>query len=131
MTDHSSLERRYRRWLALYPKSFRADREDEMVAVLIQGADPDQTRPRAREAVNLATHGLRRRARGGRLPGDWERAHANVMFQLRIIIALWLCLISTLLVVYNRGELWLLLIVPAIVLHLYIAYRIRPTAIPR
>jgi hypothetical protein len=102
-----------------------------MVAVLIQGADPDQTRPRAREAVNLATHGLRRRARGGRLPGDWERAHANVMFPLRIIIALWLCLISTLLVVYNRGELWLLLIVPAIVLHLYIAYRIRPTAIPR
>jgi hypothetical protein len=44
MTDHSRLERRYRRWLALYPKSFRAERKDEIVAVLIQGADPDQTR---------------------------------------------------------------------------------------
>ena len=76
MTDHSPLERRYRRWLALYPKSFRAEREDEMVAVLIQGADPDQTRPRAREAANLATHGLRRRAGGRRFPSNWQRAHA-------------------------------------------------------
>jgi hypothetical protein len=33
--------------------------------------------------------------------------------------------------VYHRGELWLLLLVPAILLHLYIAYRIRPSAIRR
>jgi hypothetical protein len=131
MTDHSPLERRYRRWLALYPKSFRAERGDEMVAVLIQSADPDQTRPRAQEAANLATHGLRRRARGAHLPGKWERAHANVMFPVRIIIALWLCLLSAILIVYHRGELLLLLLVPAILLHLYIAYRIRPSAIPR
>jgi hypothetical protein len=126
MTDHSPLERRYRRWLALYPKSFRAEREEEMVAVLIQGADPDQTRPRAREAANLATHGLRRRAREGRFPSNWEREHAKFMFPTRIIIALWLCLLSALLIVYHRGELWLLVIVPSIVLHLFIAYRIRP-----
>ena len=131
MTDQSPLERRYRRWLALYPKSFRAEREDEMVAVLIQKADPGQTRPTVREAANLATHGLRRRALGGQFPSDWERAHANVMFPVRIIIALWLCLLSTILIVYHRGELWLLLLVPAILLHLYIAYRIRPSAIPR
>jgi hypothetical protein len=131
MTDHSPLERRYRRWLALYPKSFRAEREDEMVAVLIQGADPDQTRPRAREAANLAAHGLRRRGRDGRFPSDWERAHANVMFPLRIVIALWLCLLSAFLIVYHQGEVWLLLLVPAIALHLFIAYRIRPSAVPR
>jgi hypothetical protein len=131
MTDHSPLERRYRRWLALYPKSFRAEREDEMAAVLIQGADPDQTHPRPREAANLARHGLRRRAHDGHLPGKWERAHANVMFPVRIIIALWLCLISLFLILYQRGELWLLLLVPAILLHLYIAYRLRPSAIPR
>ena len=53
------------------------------------------------------------------------------MFPLRIIIALWLCLLSAILIVYHRGELWLLLLVPAILLHLYIAYRIRPSAIPR
>ena len=131
MTDNSPLERRYRRCLAFYPRSFRAEREDEIVAVLIQGADPDQTRPRAREVANLATHGLRRRVRGGRFPSNWERAHANVMFPARIIIALWLCLVSTFLIVYHRGELWLLLLVPAILLHLYIAYRIRASAIPR
>jgi hypothetical protein len=131
MTDHSPLERRYRRWLALYPKSFRAEREDEMAAVLIQGADSDQTHPRAREAANLAGHGLRQRVRDGHLPGNWERAHANVMFPVRVIIALWLCLLSLFLIVYQRGELWLLLLVPAILLHLYIAYRIRPSAIPR
>jgi hypothetical protein len=131
MTDHSPLERRYRRWLTLYPKSFRAEREDEMVAVLIQGADPDQTRPRAREAANLATHGLRRRARGGRFPSNWERAHANVMFPLRIVIALWLCLLSAFLIVYHQGEVWLVLLVPSIALHLFIAYRIRPSAVPR
>ena len=42
-----------------------------------------------------------------------------------------LCLLSLFLIAYHRGELWLLLIVPAIVLHLYIAYRIRPAVIPR
>ncbi len=131
MTEHTPLERRYRRWLALYPKSFRAEHEDEMVAVLMQGAAPGQTRPRPREAANLAAHGLRRRVRAGRLPGDWERAHAKVMFPVRIIIALWLCFISAMLLAYGRGELWLLLTVPALLLHLYIAYRIRPSAIPR
>ena len=74
---------------------------------------------------------MRLRVRRGRFPSNWERAHANVMFPVRIIIALWLCLLSTFLIVYHHGELWLLLLVPAILLHLYIAYRIRPSAIPR
>ncbi len=131
MTDHNPLERRYRRWLALYPKAFRADREDEMADVLMQGADPGQTRPRAREAADLAAHGLLRRLSDGRFPSEWERAHANVMFPVRIVIALWLCFISAMLVGYHRGEFWLPLLVPAILLHLYIAYRIRPHAILR
>lgn len=130
MTDQSSLERRYRRWLALYPRSFRAEREEEMVAVLMQGADPDRRRPKAREAAALATHGLRRRLARG-LPGDWERAHAKVMFPVRIAIALWLCVISALLVGFHRGEPWLILLVPAIAAHAYIAYRIRPGAARR
>lgn len=129
MTDQSPLERRYRRWLALYPKSFRAEHEEEMVAVLMQTADPDQTRPTAREATDLATHGLRRRA-GRRFPGDWERAHAKAMFPVRIAIALWLCFISAMLVGFDRGQLWLILLVPAIAAHIYIAYQIRPSARP-
>lgn len=102
-----------------------------MLAVLMQSARPEQIRPRAGEAVNLAAHGLRRRAGTARLPSNWEREHAKVMFPVRIIIALWLCFISAMLVGYHRGELWLFLLVPAILLHLYIAYRIRPSAIRR
>jgi hypothetical protein len=127
MTDQSPLERRYRQWLALYPHTFRAEHEEEMVAVLMQGADPDQNRPKAGEAADLAAHGLRRRA-ARRFPGDWERAHAKVMFRVRIAIAMWLCFISATLVGFDRGELWLILLIPAIAAHIYIAYRIRPTA---
>jgi hypothetical protein len=38
MTDSSGLERRYRRLLALYPRAFRTEREEEMLAVLMAGA---------------------------------------------------------------------------------------------
>jgi hypothetical protein len=128
MTDHSrDLERRYRRWLSLYPSAYRAEREEEMVSVLMEGSDPGQRRPRPREAASLAAHGLRKRG-GRRIPGDWERAHARVMFPVRIVIALWLCFISSMLVGFHRGQLWLLLLVPAIALHLLIAYRIRPAS---
>jgi hypothetical protein len=138
MTDHSSLERRYRRWLALYPKSFRAEREEEMVAVLMQGADPDQTRPRAGEAADLATHGLRERAglRPGRRPLDWERAHAKFMIPFRLLIALVLFIMTVIIVAAHNGqlwngELWLLLTVPGMLVQLWIAYRIRPSTTHR
>jgi hypothetical protein len=131
MTDHSrELEHRYRRWLALYPKSFRDEHEEEMVSVLMEGTDPSRTRPRAGEALNIARHGLARR-RGGGFPSNWEKNHANVMFPLRILIALWLVFISSMLVGFQRGEVWLVLLIPAILLHLYIAFRIRPSAVPR
>ena len=124
----SPLERRYRRWLALYPRSFRAEHEEEMVAMLMQQAGPDQRRPKPADSANLAIHGLRRRA-GGRVPGDWERAHAKVMFPVRIAIALWLCFISAMLLGFHRGQWWLILLIPAIAVHGYIAYQIRPGVI--
>jgi len=48
------------------------------------------------------------------------------MFPVRLVIALWLCAISSILVAFDRGELWLILTVPAIAAYIYIAYRIRP-----
>ena len=98
-----------------------------MVGVLMQAASPEQRRPHAAEAADLATHGLRRRA-AGRFPGDWERAHAKAMFPIRIAIALWLCFISAMLVGFDRGQPWLILLVPAIATHVYIAYQIRPSS---
>lgn len=127
MTDQSPLERRCRRWLHFYPASYRAEHEEEMITVLIHGAG-DGDRPKAGELADLARHGLRVRLRqlADRVPSRWERDHAKVMFPIRIGIALWLCLISGLLIGYHRGELWLVLLLPAIAAHVYIAYRIRP-----
>ena len=50
-TDH--LEQSYRRYTRLLPPAYRAAREDEMVAVLLQSAQPDQTRASTAEAVDL------------------------------------------------------------------------------
>jgi hypothetical protein len=125
MSKQNKLERRYQRWLSLYPPSFRAEHEGEVLDVLMQGASPGQVRPTPREVASLAAHGLRLRA-GRHLPSDWERAHAKVMFPLRVVIALWLCFISAMLVTFGQGELWLTLLIPAIATHVYLAYRIRP-----
>ena len=48
------LERRYRRWIGLFPVAYRIEREDELVGVLLDGATPDRVRPRLAEVVDLA-----------------------------------------------------------------------------
>jgi hypothetical protein len=49
----SSLERRYRRWMGVFPVAYRARREDEIVGVLLDGASPGQDRPSAAEVLDL------------------------------------------------------------------------------
>jgi len=44
MTDSAGLERQYRRLLGCYPRSFRRDNEDEILAVLMAAAEPGRTR---------------------------------------------------------------------------------------
>jgi len=48
------LERRYRRLLALYPWSHRRRYEEEMLTVLLAGAEPGQRRPGIRDVLNVA-----------------------------------------------------------------------------
>jgi hypothetical protein len=61
------LARRYRRWLLAYPRAYRRDRGPEILATLLDAADPGRSRPAAREAVLLLRHGLGRRvAEAGR-----------------------------------------------------------------
>lgn len=55
----SGLERRYRRLLLCYPRTYRRARADEIVSTLLELAPPGRTRPTWREAVNLLRHGLR------------------------------------------------------------------------
>jgi hypothetical protein len=58
MSDFADLERRYRQLLACYPHAFRHEHEQEILAVLMAGADEGQQRPRLGEAANLIKHAL-------------------------------------------------------------------------
>jgi hypothetical protein len=62
MADPSAvLARRYRRLLVAYPPSYRVQRGDELVATLLDVAEPGRRMPRFGDAVDLVASGLRRR----------------------------------------------------------------------
>jgi hypothetical protein len=61
MSDSPDLERRYRQLLACYPRTFRREHEQEILAVLMAGADEGQRRPGLGEAANLIRYALRMR----------------------------------------------------------------------
>ena len=65
MSDSADLERRYRRLLAGYPRAFRREHEQEILAVLMAGADEGQQRPRLGEAVDLINSAIWMRLRPG------------------------------------------------------------------
>ena len=66
MTD-AGLERRYRRWLRWYPRSFRREYEAEMLGVLLAGAREGQRQPELLECLDLLCGALWLRLRP-RLP---------------------------------------------------------------
>ena len=61
MSEQAALERAYRRILAWYPRSFRADSEDEILAVLLSTAAAGQTRVGLAEAWDLVRGAMRMR----------------------------------------------------------------------
>jgi hypothetical protein len=75
----STLERRYRRILAVLPKAYRADRSEEMLTALLDGAQPGQTRPKLGDVLSLGTLAVRLRlgapgaSAGGQLTVDVSR----------------------------------------------------------
>jgi hypothetical protein len=71
LTDQARLERGYRRVLACYPRSFRRESEDEIVAVLMSTASADQRRVGLAEAGDLIRGAVRMRLRPSR---PWPRA---------------------------------------------------------
>ena len=77
------LERGYRRLLAWYPKPFRAERGEEILAVLMAGAEQGQRRPRLAEALDVIKSAVRMRlwpARSG--PEKRDLADALATFSL-------------------------------------------------
>ena len=125
MISSSRLERRYRRLLALYPKAFRREHEEEILAVLMAAAAEGQQRPRLAEAADLLRNAILMRVRQTELPGPWERRHAGVMLPVRVVIGTWLVFLTAVMYGYGRGGWWGALLVPAAALHFYIAYRLR------
>jgi hypothetical protein len=65
MRGSGYLERRYRRLLAFYPRRYRRRHEEEILAVLLEGASAGQRRPRWAEAASLVRSGLAMRLRPG------------------------------------------------------------------
>jgi hypothetical protein len=63
VTDAFDLERGYRRWLRWYPKTFRRDHEDEILAVLLACARQGQRRPEPMECIDLMRSALWMRLR--------------------------------------------------------------------
>jgi hypothetical protein len=68
MTYSSELERGYRRLLAFYPGAFRREHEQEMLAVLMDGAQAGQRRPGRAESADLVRSALRARLRPASRP---------------------------------------------------------------
>jgi hypothetical protein len=62
-SESASLERGYRRLLACYPKSFRRENEEEILAVLLACAQDGQARPSLEAALDLLKGAVRMRLR--------------------------------------------------------------------
>ena len=62
-SESASLERGYRRLLACYPKSFRRENEEEILAVLLACAQDGQARPSLEAALDLIKGAVRMRLR--------------------------------------------------------------------
>jgi hypothetical protein len=61
MTSMPELERGYHRLVACYPRSFRGENEEEIVAVLLATALPGQRRPGVAESLDLLRGAVRMR----------------------------------------------------------------------
>jgi hypothetical protein len=73
----SSLEARYRRLLASYPREHRARHEEEMIGVMLAGAAPGRRYPDPRDVLDLIMGGLRirfQRSLGPEAASHWRDA---------------------------------------------------------
>ncbi|HEY7324969.1 MAG TPA: hypothetical protein VH520_09095 [Streptosporangiaceae bacterium] len=91
MSDSQRLERGYRRLVALFPRAFRHESEDEIVAVLMATAREGQRRVGPAESADLIRGALRMH-RGPRLPRALllpvRMAYAGAAAELAVLIAL-------------------------------------------
>jgi hypothetical protein len=128
MTDSNArLERRYRRLLGLYPRSYREQHGEDMLGVLMTEADHGQDRSRSSAALDLLRGALlvhtrywwemRSAVEHGRL----VLRHPLFVIRIRLAVAVWLCVVTA--VLCARGYWWGLAILLFVVAHLVLAGR--------
>lgn len=130
MTDsNESLERGYRRMLRLYPRSYRDQHGEDMLGVLLNGADGGKSHPGFSESLDLLRGALVVRARywwqmrSGVEAGSLAVRHPLLVIRVRLAVALWLCVVTT--VLCARGYWWLGVVVAAFIpIHLVLAGRV-------
>jgi hypothetical protein len=124
MTDVADLERRYRRLLACYPAAFRHEHGQEILSVLMAGAEEAQQWPRLAEVADLLRSAIYMRLRTRlRISWAWEYRHRRVTVPVRVVSGIWLVALTAILYGYGVGGWWGLLLVPAAAAHFYVAYR--------
>jgi hypothetical protein len=93
--SEASLERGYRRLLAWYPRGFRAEQGDEMLAVLMAGAGEDQRRPGLLETLDVLRSAVWMRLRSLRA-GPENRGWADGLALFSVLAPVFLVAVSVL-----------------------------------
>jgi hypothetical protein len=95
VTESSGLEQGYRRLLACYPRAFRREHADEMLAVLMAGAPEGQRCPRLAESADVLWSALRMRLRGPG-PASDSRPWSDALALFSLVAPLFLLLVCVL-----------------------------------
>jgi hypothetical protein len=96
MTGSSQLERGYRRVLACYPKEFRRESEDEVLAVLLATAHEGQRRVGLAESVDLVMSAVRMHLGMSRSPRPVLNAVRLMCAGALLTLAVWVTVLVTL-----------------------------------
>ncbi|HUB75001.1 MAG TPA: hypothetical protein VL979_13335 [Solirubrobacteraceae bacterium] len=124
MSNAADLERRYQRLLACYPPAFRREHGEEILSVLMAGAEQGQRWPRLVEVSDLLRSAIYMRLQARlRASWAWEYRHRRVTVPVRVATGIWLVVLTAVLYGYGVGGWWALLLVPAAAAHFYIVYR--------
>jgi hypothetical protein len=95
MTGSSGLEQGYRRLLACYPRVYRREHAEEILAVLMAGAPQGQKRPRLAESADVFWSALKMRLRGPG-PASENRPWADALALFSLVAPLFLLLVDIL-----------------------------------
>lgn len=96
MSESAGLEDGYRRLLAWYPLSFREEQEDEMLAVLMAGAEPGQRRPGRAETADLLWSAVRMRLLRALRPGPVDQRWASALAAFGVLTPVFLVIVAAL-----------------------------------